>query len=269
MTRLLDAQDVLNAMEEATIALFAANHGHGGCELIRAPGQVSTWAPCPSPALNAILQTRAPASDFEQLIHHAKQRSKGRAFLWKVMPNDHHREVLISRLLSDGFIELEPSTPIWGVIPPELDELRVHLPAATPVRSAEDFAQWLIPFRAAFDLCAEDAALCQSAAVTSDLSAEAPIQHVLIEVDGRPVASGTLVLTHPTLAAVFNVAVLPEARREGHGTSILAALAATAMDQHRTHLGQLSTAAGLPLYANWGQRSRQTCRNFLYLQEAA
>ncbi|MCA9568104.1 MAG: GNAT family N-acetyltransferase [Myxococcales bacterium] len=254
----------IHLLTRATRALFTAPAAHPGWTVVEDDELLTAFAPSGSPLLNYVLRAE-PAGDPAALVARTLAMAGPRGLVWKVAPTDRGAEGVARALLDRGLVELPSSTPIWGPIPEDVETIVATLQPATDVRDGSAYRRWCVPFARAFHVPEADVELLVEAAVARGFADDDPIQHVLVERDGEPVACGTLVVDPSGLAGAFNVAVDPQHRREGLGTAVLGALALRARRAGCTEIGQFSTPEGMPLYDPHGRAHPSALRNFLWM----
>jgi GNAT superfamily N-acetyltransferase len=236
-------------------ALFTAMSPLPGFVRDEHGGMLACWSPVVDPVANYVLRA-AGAAQIDVVL----DRAGGRGFVWKVAPHHAGATELARALAARGFRELPSSVAVLGTIPPDPG---AFLPAGlrcVRVASPDTHRVWLRPFAAAFDV---PQATCALLAAAGQALGYDTMEHLVLLAADTPVACGTLLLGDDALGAVFNLAVDPAARRQGHGTAMLAALAVRARELGATRLGQFSTPEGVPMYALHGTVHDQVVRQFV------
>ena len=174
----------------------------------------------PDPFLNTVFHTRLSSPTVAEAITTTVSRFMGQQapLMWLVEPGAQPPE-LGSRLTAAGLQYTEGSSGMAA------DVLTLSEEVTTPsdlrievVNTAARLQQWLDPYTVGFGLtaCHEHYGAIEAAL---GLHPRLPRQHYVGLLKGEPVASSTLYLG-VGVAGIYNVATVPEARRQGIGAAM-------------------------------------------------
>ena len=214
-----------------------------------------TLSDLPFPLFNSVMRSRVPDDRAEALIESrvAACRSRNVPMLWWTGPSSSPAD-LRARLGRHGFL-LEPA---FG--------MAADLQAYSPSSAALDPAIEVEPVEDATTMAAWSAVLCDAfgaprrfgdafaeLAAAIGLDARSPFRHFLARVNGDAVATCSLFLG-AGVAGIYDVATLPERRRQGLGSLVTS----MAMNEARA-LGYRmailhSSTTGLGMYCSLGFR---------------
>lgn len=102
--------------------------------------------------------------------------------------------------------------------------------------------------------------------IAGGLDDYAKMQHLIALLDGKPVASGSVTLAND-VAGVFNVAVLPEARRQGIGQLMTEAVMKIGGDKGYQYAVLQSSPMGESLYKKMGYETIAPIRQYIWLPD--
>ncbi len=224
------------------------------------------WYMCDvsSPMFNVVQRARWPAADeARQAIADLQLRYAERELpiQWWVGPSSTPRD--LSRLLTNsGFV---PDGEMTGMaidlehfdIPPHPDNLRIET-----VINGESLATLARTMCLGFELSQEIIEPMIDLTLAMGYGEEGPYINYLGTLDGRPVATSSLFLDSD-VAGIYNVAVVPEVRRQGIGSAVTAAALLEAAKRGYRLAVLHSTANAIPMYQQLGFKT--FCYFHLYL----
>jgi GNAT superfamily N-acetyltransferase len=253
----LSEAGLANAVKSNFFAFFAQLEHLPGVELARLPALTRWRTAILHPLFQGVLVTGAAAGDEERLVHescdHFARHNTG-GFCWWFSP-DADPAPWMDALQAHGFTP-DDDPPGMAVV---MDELRapgcpLGVPAqvqVVPVADAETLRVWCQVFGSGYELPPEMAG--QFADLIMAMGLQGGLQHYLAYQNGIPVAASSLWLA-AGVAGIYNVATIPEARRQGIGAAVtIAPLQAARALGYRAGVLQ-SSQAGFGVYQQLGFR---------------
>ncbi|WP_343082055.1 GNAT family N-acetyltransferase [Ostreiculturibacter nitratireducens] len=254
--------DMVAAMDSNMSAYWSAYGRSGGCTLLEAPGIVAYATSVPHPLFNGAIVSREPGPELDAARTQLGEKiaRDGTPALWWIGPAA-QEEGTGERLASKGLAEA-------GTVPAMTARIDDLPAAAVPERLRIDAAS-TPPQRALWGRIAAVGTGFPGAAAEALADVEEGIPDTALAgqtrftgyLDGKPVATSSLVLSHG-LAGVYAVATLPEARRRGIGAAMtLHALQAAKAAGAQVAVLQ-SSSMGRPIYERMGFTRRFDYRIF-------
>ena len=201
---------------------------------------------------NAVLSTRLPAGDADEVIDEtlARFRERGAPFLWWVMPSASPAD-LADRLLARGLVD-DGNWPGFAVAMDALvDPLPVDGLEIRRVRTLEDFDAYTGTFAPILSPSPAFTDLFVRASRRIGFTDDAPEVHFLGLLQGEPVATVSLVMAGGA-AGIYNVTTTEAARGRGIGAAMTVAAARHGAERGLTLATLQASAIGRPLYERLG-----------------
>lgn len=259
------------APEPALAELLAALSEPSGIKVRRSSGIIRTEYPYDVPAFNNVFLLRPLRDIAPDFIARAAQPPafpRRSVFWWVDEADTDGARTLTERGMVEGLrlhrmtASATPQDSATPIHDSALASPRSPGAHTQPVRTAEQFADWLAVWGEARGT--GRGVLDHVGRVFSGFgfTADAPVQHFVVAVDGRPKAASTLFCGH-RYGAIFNVSTIPDSRRRGLAT--IASTGAIAEGRRRGYTRfELDVEPRLRgLYERLGFRSLGTARLFL------
>lgn len=239
-----------------------------GVEVIDESGLLGMMAHWPDPLVNSVYWAAFPREQVEARIDQVLDRFRRRGRLpltWVVSPGTQPRD-LGRHLEAQGFARVSRGLGMAVA----LDAVADVQPAPAGlvverVRDVEGLQRWLHPVRICFSLRDATALAYFDLLASQGFGGDVPWTLFTGMVDGRPVSASRVFCT-ASVAGIYQVATLPQARRQGFGTAMVLA-AVRAARESGCHAAILTASAeGHELYRRLG--FEDCCRADIYLGPA-
>lgn len=190
-------------------------------EIYEGPEMVRFLTGVPHSVLNGVLRARLSAAEADTRIVESRKRfeSRGLPMTWWCGPSAQPPD-LAARL---DALELPRRFAMPGMAIDLAADPDSPLPPGTTLEEVEEaraLARWRQPFEAGFQLPAPVVSAFVQAAAQIGFGAGSPARHFLATQNGAPVACASIILA-AGVAGIYNVATVPEARRQGLAAAVV------------------------------------------------
>ena len=247
---------LIGAIEENLCATWALVGKTPLAECEVGPELMRLISGVPSPVCNGVYRARFAAADADARIRDALLpfRSRKLPMIWWAGPSS-RPSCMGPRLAAHGLVHADES-PGMALDLSTLDRGAPPPPglAVETVSTTAALERWRQVFQAGFEMPEPVARFFFDALLSLGLGARLPVRHLLGSLRGEPAACCSMFLL-AGVAGIYNVATVPDSRRRGCASAMVAALLRQARGEGYRVAILHSTEAGLPVYRRLGFRA--------------
>lgn len=185
---------------------------------------------------------------------------------WGVLASQPHQDELREALLKAGWRYGYEDVGMTFQMSPEYQCEEHNSFKLRRVRTAEQVAEWLIPFMEAFWIPSICRPYLQRAFTLTAEAENHPFRHFLMYENGRPVTAGSIQFRYG-VAVIYNITTIPEARGLGAASAMVRYLGGEAQRAGYSSVSLFASEAGRGVYEKLGYVSNQTSFEIYQLRE--
>lgn len=238
--------DGIAAIEQITRNCYRSFAVIDGAELLDGSGIYGVMSHVPVPFFNGIATTNITEADVPEVLEIV--RAKRCPFRWWLGPST--RPQGLAPILEAHGLTHTYDAPGMAADLTTVD-LDVPVPADVRIQRVDDLTPWFEVFVPVFSRTAAEAALWRRAYEQCGLGEDAPWTHYVAFIDGKPVATTSLLLDGE-LAGIYSVGTLAEARGRGIGAAVTREAMRFARDRGATQAALQSSELGSSVYRRLG-----------------
>lgn len=185
---------------------------------------------------------------------------------WGILASQPHQDELREALLKSGWRYGYQDVGMTFQMCPEFQFEEHTSFELKRVRTAEQVAEWLIPFMEAFEIPSICRPYLHHTFTQTAEAEDHPFRHFLLYENGRPITAGSIQFRYG-VAVIYNITTIPEARGRGAASAMVRFLQGEAQRAGFSSVSLFATEAGRGVYERLGFVSNHTSFQIYQLRE--